>query len=391
MHTMDKFGFDIKKSPFSFELGSLRHSIDRLVAGGGLRPAVAFRTLSLGSIGPSRWWVGLQLALPGVVLEPLAWLQAWILRHRLQAMQLPDDPIVIVGHWRSGTTFLHQLLAVDPQTATARNSFTVAPQVAVLLKPWLAPVLQRWMSRTRPIDAVPWSALDPQEDEIGLARLTPDTNMAGVAFPQHYAHHFRRCVLASTADFQQQLLHFTRLTWLHDGAGKTRLLIKNSAHTARVALLLRMFPKARFVLLKREPIASIRSLVQVKQSLAQLVGLQAPLDEVAQVEETTAAYRALMDAFERSRSLIPPGQLVEVAYQELIADPLAATERIYRELNLSGWHLAEPAIAQRAAMAQSYQAQPVQLSPAAEARLQELISPAGALAATGQTPPDRRH
>ena len=129
----------------------------------------------------------------------------------------------------------------------------------------------------------------------------------------------------------------------------------------------------------------------MKQSLAQLVGLQQPLDEVAQVEETTAAYRALMDAFERSRSLIPSGQLVEVAYEDLIADPLAATERIYCELCLSDWRLAQHAIAQRAAMAQSYQARPVQLSPAAEARLQDLISPAGALAATGQTPPDRRH
>lgn len=345
----------------------------------------------MGAIHPSRWLVGLHLVLPGVVLEPLAWLQALILGPRLQALQVPDDPVVIVGHWRSGTTFLHQLLAVDPQTATARNSFTVAPQVAVLLKPWLAPVLQRWMSHTRPIDAVPWSALDPQEDEIGLARLTPDTNMAGVAFPQHYPHHFHRCVLASTADFEQQLLRFTRLTWLHDGAGKTRLLIKNSAHTARVALLLRMFPKARFVLLKRDPSASIRSLVQVKQSLAHLVGLQAPLDEVVQVEETTAAHRALMHSFERSRSLIPPHQLVEVAYEDLIADPLAATERIYRELSLSDWHLAQPAIAQRAAMAQSYQAQPVQLSPVAEARLQELMTPAGDLAAIGQTPPDRQH
>ena len=35
----------------------------------------------LGAMQPSRWWVGLQLVLPGVVLEPLAWLQAWILRH----------------------------------------------------------------------------------------------------------------------------------------------------------------------------------------------------------------------------------------------------------------------------------------------------------------------
>ena len=76
--------------------------------------------------------------------------------------------------------------------------------------------------------------------------------MAGVAFPQEYPQYFHRYVLASTRRFKRQLLHFTRLTWAHDGTGKRHLLIKNSAHTVRVPLLLELFPRARFVLLKRE-------------------------------------------------------------------------------------------------------------------------------------------
>ena len=365
--------------------------IDRFVAGACLRPVVALQSLQRGAVAPGRLAVALQLVLPGFLLEPLAWCQTWLVRRRMRTFKLPDDPVVIVGHWRSGTTFLHQLMAADLQMATARNSLTVAPQVAVLLKPLLVPLLQRWMTRTRPIDAVPWSAQDSQEDEIGLARLTSDTNMAGVAFPQDYLHHFRRCVLATTPEFERRLLQFARLTWLHDGAGKTRLLIKNSAHTARVPQLLKMFPKARFVLLKREPIASIRSLVQVKQTLAHLVGLQAPLDEVTQVEETVVAHCALLEAFERFRPLIPAGQLVEVPYEDLIADPLAATERIYRELQLPDWDVAQPAIAERAAMAREYRAQPVRLSPEAEACLQALMRPAGEMAATSRTPPGRQH
>ena len=92
--------------------------------------------------------------------------------------------------------------------------------------------------------------------------------------PKDYLFHFRRSVLISSHRFERQWLHFTRLTWLHDGAGKSTLLIKNSAHSARVRLLLKHFPRARFVLLQREPIDSIRSLVQVKQRLGDLVGLQ---------------------------------------------------------------------------------------------------------------------
>ena len=365
--------------------------MDRLVAGGFLRPGTALKSLRNGRVRWNRLPVAINLVLPGVLLEPLAWLQQLLLAHRCRSLRLPDNPVVIVGHWRSGTTFLHQLLAADPGVATARNSLTVAPQVAVLLKPVLIPLLQRLMTRTRPIDAVPWSAQDPQEDEIGLVRLTPDTNMAGVAFPWHYLHHFRRCVLSSTPDFERKLVHFTRLTWLHDGTDKHTLLIKNPAHTARVALLLRLFPRARFVFLKREPIDTIRSLVQVKQSLGNLVGLQAPLDDLTQVEETAEAYRCLLNAFDAARPLIPPGQLLEVPYDALVTDPFTTVQWIYSELNLPGWDQARDPIARRVAAASDYRARPVTLAPLAEERLQVLTLSLDGGDVTGQTPPDRRH
>lgn len=341
---------------------------------------MALKALRSGSVQITRLGVALQLLLPGLVLEPLAWCQELLLRRRLRRLELPQDPVVIVGHWRSGTTLLHQLLAADPHTATARNSLTIAPQVAVLLKPLLVPLLQRLMTRTRPIDALPWSAEDPQEDEIGLARLCFDTNMAGVAFCQNYLHYFRRYVLASSLKFERELLAFTKLTWLHDGQGKRRLLIKNPAHTARVALFLRLFPRAKFVFIQREPVDSIRSLVHVKQVLGDLVGLQTPLDSVKQVEETTEAHSLLLEAFARDRLLIPKDQLVEVAYAELVADPLATVERIYAGLDLGGWVQAREAIALRVQQALAYKAQPVRLSTAAEKRLQELMHPAGAAA-----------
>ena len=45
---------------------------------------------------------------------------------------------------------------------------------------------------------------DPQEDELGLARLTIDTNMAGMAFPLAHPWFFRRNVLGSSAAFERQ-------------------------------------------------------------------------------------------------------------------------------------------------------------------------------------------
>ena len=352
--------------------------VDRLVAGGCIAPSTLASALRRSRVSWRRWPQALVLGLSGVAVQPLAWLQSLLYGRALRQLELPFDPVIVIGHWRSGTTYLHQLLAADPQAATARNALTVAPQVALLLKPLIVPLLRRWMTATRPIDAVPWGPMDPQEDEIGLARLSFDTNMAGVAFPQEYPFHFRRCVLRSTPGFRRQFLHFCRLTLLHEAPGKSHWLIKNSAHSARVPLLLELFPKARFVLLQRDPVDSIRSLVQVKQNLADLVGLQPAPDAVRQVEETASAHRLLMQAFDAARAQIPAGQLVEVPYEALIEAPLATVERIYSELSIPGWQKAKPWIAARVEQAKLYRARPVQLEPKAEKRLQALMKSAAA-------------
>jgi hypothetical protein len=65
------------------------------------------------------------ITVSGLMVEPLAWLQSLLIRRQLRARQLPPDPIVVIGHWRSGTTYLHQLLASDPAAATVRNSLIV--------------------------------------------------------------------------------------------------------------------------------------------------------------------------------------------------------------------------------------------------------------------------
>ena len=314
----------------------------------------------------------LALTLTGLAAEPLSWLQQLQYGKRLQ-QPIPDDPVVVNGHWRSGTTYLHQLMGCDPCAATARNSLTVAPQLALLLQPLLQPLLHRTMTPIRPIDAVPWGAEDPQEDEVGLSRLTMDSHMAGIAFPRDYLHHLRRTVLQVTPAYERALVKFSRLTWLHAGPGKHHLLIKNPAHTARVPLLLRLFPRCRFILLKRRPVDAVRSLVLVKQRLASLVGLQDPPDQITQVEETVEAHGLLMQAFEASRYLIPAGQLTEVDFEDLQDAPVATVERIYSDLAIDSWAQAQAPIARRAAQASRYRPLSVTLEPAAEQRLITLL------------------
>ena len=100
-------------------------SSDLLVIAGFIRPWVLWRDLFVGRPFLSRWTSAVMITLSGLMVEPLAWLQSLQIHRQLRAGQLPPDPIVVMGHWRSGTTYLHQLLASDPDAALIRNSLIV--------------------------------------------------------------------------------------------------------------------------------------------------------------------------------------------------------------------------------------------------------------------------
>ena len=271
-----------------FQMGHRPQRSDLLVIAGFIRPLVLLRGLQLGRPSLSRWSPALMMTISGLVVEPLAWLQSLLIRRQLRALRLPPDPIVVIGHWRSGTTYMHQLLT-------------------------------------------------------------------------------------STRRFERLWLHVTQLAWLHAGAGRSHLLIKNPAHSARVPMVLKHFPKARFIFLEREPIDSIRSLVQVKQRMSGLIGLQPLPDQITQVEDTATAHHELMQAFEASRPLIPKGQLVEVAFSDLVRQPFDEVKRIYETFGLRSWNSVQAHIRQRIEQSATYHADPVVLERPAEQRLRELM------------------
>jgi len=231
------------------------------------------------------------------------------------------------------------------------------------------------MKAVRLINEIPCSENDPQEDEVGITRLTKDTQMAAMAFPQVFPFHFRRVVMRWTAAHEQQCLRFTRLTRFDDGAGSSRLLIKNSAQMARVSMVLSHFLRARFVLLHRKAEDSIRSLVHVKQRLAELVGLQPAPDLCTQVDQLPVARWQLINAFEVSRPLSPADQLLEVDCNDSVAMPLETVQRIYDHLCLGGSYEVRGPIQKLISQARSYTADSVQLTAEAQRRLQELLAP----------------
>ena len=303
----------------------------------------------------------------------------WLVYGRAVANQdLNDEPVFVLGHPRTGTTHLHNLLSKDERFAFA-TTFSVGFPSSFLCLRAVAPAIGLLMDSTRPMDNMSLAWDTPQEDELAMNQMSSGTSpYAPLLFPRKEKSFrpFYRFLLARTSsgedsdaeaedadaepcdpkDFERwrrAFILFLKKTQYAAGGARKRLLLKSPVHTARVRLIKSLFPKATFVFIHRHPLEVFRSAAHMADAYYWQCYLQRPraLDVQEFILHQGAllhrAYRedvAAMEA-EKGRDLKKQKRLAEVRFAELDADPVGTLRATYAAL---GWTEAfkkvEPAI-----------------------------------------------
>ena len=100
------------------------------------------------------------------------WLiQNLLLGRKIQRAKIDDDPIFVIGHWRSGTTLLHELLVLDPRHTFPDTYACFAPNHFLVSGWWMRPCLQFLLPSRRPMDNMVAGWDRPQEDEFALCNM----------------------------------------------------------------------------------------------------------------------------------------------------------------------------------------------------------------------------
>jgi hypothetical protein len=278
----------------------------------------------------------------GVMRAPFCWAERLRVSRRVRAHAFHPAPIFIVGHWRSGTTFLHNLLSRDlqfcfPTILDALRPFEFFPSPFDFISRTL---LLASLPDVRPMDDVPLSADLPQEDEVALAAMGAPSFFNCFYFPSQMSKIFAEEVLGRgisagrIAVWRDSLRCY--LAKVSIAAGGRQLLIKNPAHSARIAQLSAMFPDARFIHVHRDPGEVLMSTRKLYRTMLPLVAFQDY--QLTDVERHIAwSYPALMDSLIDGLQTLPPSAWVDVAYDDLVRSPLDVAERVYSELGLAGF------------------------------------------------------
>ena len=284
-------------------------------------------------------WAGALARLPFSAVE-----RARVAR-RLNGVGEMPPPVFILGHWRSGTTHLYNLMSL--------GGFGYVPPLAAGL-PWdmfglarvLRPLLERQLPEQRYVDRLPVTPTSPQEDEIALANMSPLSFYHGLYFPRAFDRMIDRgvffdgCSDEDVAAWQDRCLYFMHKLWLLQGR---QLLIKNPVYTARPAMLRRMFPGAKFIHIHRHPYEVFLSMRRFYDRLLGVMALQDVPEDLDLDATILRGYTRMMDRFETETADWREPDFIELSYALLDRDPVAALGRIYSGLELEGYDDALPA------------------------------------------------
>ena len=260
------------------------------------------------------------------------------------------DPVFMVGHARSGTTLTHRLMTNDegrfssfllyecyfPSLIQKKILRAGIILDGILLRGFLARRVSAWEERRygahRHMHEMGLTI--PEEDDIvfyySMASgfwITKMPYMGDLDFyhmndwpekkRRRYNEFYRECV--------------RRQLYLN-GPGKIHLS-KNPLWAGRVASLLEAFPDARFVINIRDPRETIPSLLKLVRSGWSQMGWE----ESRQMrclrilaEQSWHSYRHPLEFLESHPDI--PASVVD--YRDLVSDPAATVDQIYRDLGL---------------------------------------------------------
>ncbi len=122
--------------------------------------------------------------LGAVELGALLALRGEIQEGRRGARRSSPPPIFVIGHWRTGTTLLHDLFSVDPNLAYPTTFECFFPHHFLLTEEVLSKVMRGLLPKKRPQDDVPVGFDRPQEEEFGMMMLGEGTPYLTHAWPR---------------------------------------------------------------------------------------------------------------------------------------------------------------------------------------------------------------
>jgi omega-hydroxy-beta-dihydromenaquinone-9 sulfotransferase len=280
-------------------------------------------------------------------------------------------PIFLLGFWRSGTTFLHELFCCDVRFGFPSTYACMNPAHFLLTEKNFQQ-RARTQPTLRPMDNMRYSWASPQEDEFALLCMGAPSPYEALLFPSLMSNpRVLVDVRCRTNEEQQRwgetLQLFLRMLTVQQGKA---MVLKSPPHGFRLPLLAALFPQARFVVIERNPYEVFASNLKLWHTLMGMYSLEnfTPQEIEAFV---LASYLIHEEAITEGMRGLGAGRVTRVRYEDLVRDPLGQMERMYSDLAVTDFEGARPALERHVASTAEHRRNRFALSEAQNAAVEK--------------------
>ena len=310
----------------------------------------------------SRWHFAVLYTFLSVVNSYLGLWQKILFGRRVAKTVVADPPIFIVGHWRTGTTLLHELLALDDRHTGPTGYECLVPH-HFLLTEWFAPCAEFLVSKHRAMDNMDLSLHHPQEDEFVWCMLGQPSPYLTLAFPNRPPQYERYLDLEQLTSRELEAWKRTLFRFVQQVYFRRRkaVILKSPTHSFRIKVLLDIFPHAKFIHIVRDPYVVYPSSIHLLKALSRVHGLQRPTFEGLD-EKVLSTYVDLYRKLDEGRELVDPSRFYELRYEDLISDPEGQLRRLYEHLGLGDFEQYLPRLRQYLADHMDYETNTYELT-----------------------------
>ncbi|HLS82994.1 MAG TPA: sulfotransferase [Steroidobacter sp.] len=244
---------------------------------------------------------------------------------------------VIVGLPRTGSTMFHRLLTTAPGLTALRwwEAQNYAPfpgeergrpvERVAFAERLLASMLEH---NPDLMSIHPFQVHGADEEIIILDQFFIGTMPEAYAYIPSYSAWLKRADQRPAYEELRTVLKF--LQWQDPERAGKRWVTKTPGHLAALDALLAVFPEAQLIMTHRDPLHTAPSYCSMVVALHELSAAQ--LDRVEVGRFTARRWAEMLERFTHLRDEVGESRFIDVAYQDLVKDPLGQWRRVLQRL-----------------------------------------------------------
>jgi Sulfotransferase family len=255
----------------------------------------------------------------------------WAGRHPEVTAERTEAPLIVIGIFRAGTTFFSYLLDQDPRNRPLlswESGDSTPPPTPEQFRS--GPRVEAARARMKALETLnPKSAVVYHEEADGptecISVMSQDfksLSWEAISNVPSYSRWLLDVDQRSAYEY-----HHLVLQVLQHGGVRGRWTLKSPHHAIALDSLSSVYPDARLVVIHRDPVALCGSVCSLIQTLSSTFSDADHTRYIA--DHWTAMLETSIERIEAFRTARPDHPIVDVQYDDLVADPVRTVGRVY--------------------------------------------------------------